>query len=158
MFTAQLVQVVSVGEHVALAIGNWRREIHYETAILLAWWMLHRAREAKRCAGRKASLYATGTLHDASNPNAGQPLTPRRLVSRELLKLDQIEVDQRAGDVVLRFVRDEVAIPWKAALTISQWLRQRAKESKARAGDTERHWNKILQARDAQVGPNVTRG
>lgn len=161
MFTAQLVQVQSVGEHVTLAIGNWQRQIHYESAILLAWWMLRRGREAKRWAGTTSrTLYGIGTLHDASNPNfdAGQPLTLRRQVSRDLLKIEQIEVEQRNAEVLLRFGRDEIAVPWKAALTISQWLRQRAKESKRRAGDTDRHWNRIVLARDNQVGADVTRG
>jgi len=154
----QLVQIGSVGEHVTLAIGNWQRQLHYETALLLAYWMQRRAREAKRWANKdRAKLYATGTLHDAlAGPNAGQPFTPNgvRIVRRDVLRLERIEVEQNFGDVRLRFEGAEMGLPWKAALQIAQWIRLRAKESKARAGDTGRHWGRIVAASD----PSVTRG
>lgn len=161
MFTAQLVKVDSVGEHVSLALGNWSRQIHYETAILLAHWMHVRGREAKRFTSRGGfSLQTTGTLHDAEKgPDAGQPFTFNRVrtVSRDLLKLDDIEVRQDGTNVALKFGNTEMAIPYAAAITISQWIRLRAKECKRRAGDVIRHHSVIVNDRKTQYG-NVTRG
>lgn len=140
-----LVQVRSTGEHVVLAFGNWRHELHYETAILLAYWMQRRARDAKRASGRMdRKLYGIGTLHDASAPPR-DVFTPGKVFSvrRDVLKLAQIEVNVRGADVLLKFGHTEIGIPWSAALIIAQWIRLKAKEAKTRASDTARHWSKI---------------
>lgn len=155
MFTPQLVQIESIGEHVVLSIGNWRREIQYQDALLLAHWMVRRAREAKASVrDNRFGFRLLGTLHDAEKPDAGQPLTGRRIVGRDLLKLSKITVEQRGPEVVLRFGSDEVALSYVAATQIAQWIRLRGKESKRRAGDVARHWSNLVLASD----PEVTRG
>lgn len=163
MYAPQLVRVESVGERVLLAIGNWQRSLHFETAVLLAAWMNECARDAKHWAGnRKRGLRAVGTLHDASDAkwlDAGQPFDPNRLfpVNRDVLKAEQISVRQAGGTVVLKFIQDEAAMPYAAALQISQWIRLKAKESQQRAGD-KRHWGKIVEAHQEIHGPGVTHG
>jgi hypothetical protein len=163
MFTPQVVEVKSVGEDVVLAIGNWRRRLHFETAVLLAAWLDECARAAKHWAGNSQRLLrGIGTLHDASNPNwinAGQPFTPGGVfpVNRDRLKRAQIAVRQEGALVVLTAGTSEASFPHAAALQISQWIRLRAKESQTRAGD-KRHWSKITREHVAQHGPGVTRG
>jgi len=164
MFTPQLVRVESAGEHVKLAIGNWERSLYFETAFLLASWMDECAREAKEWTGNtRKGLKGIGTLHDASNPNwlnAGQPFTPNGvpIVNRDVLKREQIAVRSDAGMVVIKFGGTEAMLPYQATLTISQWIRLRAKESQMRAGDLSRHWSKVVAEHDLQHGPGVTRG
>lgn len=163
VFQPLFVEVKSVGEDVTLAIGSWNRTLHFETAILFASWMDECARSAKRWTGNtQHRLRAYGTLHDASNPrwlNEGQPFDPLRVypVNRDLLKKEQIEVKQEQGLVVITASTTRIAIPYDAAIQVSQWVRARAKESQMRAGDN-RHWSKIKQEHDDKAGPGVTRG
>ena len=160
MLTQQTIHVASVGESVALQIGNWRRAMKYDVALLLSWWMQKHAREARKWAGDGPQLRVCGVLHDAERPNADQPFNPLRvrLVVPDLLKTGQISVRRDGELVAVAFGADEVRLPYKAALKIAQWLRMRAKESKRRAGDVARHWSVVGQAHDASVGPDVTRG
>lgn len=149
MFAPLKVEVQSVGEDVVLAIGSWNRTMHFETAVMLASWMDECAREAKKWSGNVSfALRGVGTLHDASNPhwlNEGQPFDPRRVfpVNRDLLKKHSISVRQEMAMVVLVAGAVEAKMPYQAALTISQWVRVRAKESQLRAGDATRHWSVI---------------
>ncbi len=159
MLTRQRIEVASVGESVTLAIGNWRREMCYEVALLLAAWMHKHAREARRWAGNSGfSMRACGVMHDASNPDPlpNNPMNVRP-VHADLIKRNQISV-RRDGDMVaVAFGGDEMKMPYKHATTLAQWVRLRAKESKRRAGDIA-HWSKITLAHEANYGPDVTRG
>lgn len=160
MLTQQHVSVASIGETVTLEIGNWRRTMGYEVALLLSWWMQKHAREARRWAGNGFSLRLCGVLQDAQNPDAGQPFNPLkvRAVHADLIRKNQISV-RREGDLVaVAFGADEMKMPYKAATVISQWVRLRAKESKRRAGDVARPWSAIGLAHEANHGPDVTRG
>lgn len=163
MFLPLVVEVKSIGEDVVLAIGSWKRRLYFETAILLADWMDTCGREAKEWAGNsKRLLRGIGTLHDASNPNwinAGQPFTPNGVprVVRDVLKKHEIEVKSDGGTVVITAGSAMATMPYEAALQISQWIRLKAKESKTRAGDTTRHWSKVVAEHEAANGP-VTRG
>lgn len=161
ILTQQRIEVASVRDRVNLEIGNWSRSMDYEVALLLSWWMQKHARAARKWAGHLGfALRASGTLHDANKPDAGQPFNPLRVreVNADLLKLHQVTVRRDGQTVCVAFGADEVALPYQAALTIAQWLRLRAKESKRRAGDLSRHWSLIGQHHDAHVGPDVTRG
>ncbi len=160
MLTQQRIAVASFGENVTLEIGNWRRSMAYEVALLLSWWMQKHAREARKWTGNGAQLRTAGTMHDANRPNAGQPFDPRRVrtVDAGLLKREQINVWRDGDTVAVAFGADEMKLPYKAATTIAQWLRLRAKESKRRAGDVNRHWSVIGVSHDSHVGANVTRG
>lgn len=164
MYAPLTVEVKSLGEDVQLVIGSWRRRMHFETAVLLAAWLDECARDAKAWIGNsQRMLRGVGTLHDASNPNwinAGQPNTAgwRYPVNHDRLKKAQIAVRQDCGIVVLTAGTAQASIPFDAALQISQWIRVRAKESQARAGDVTRHWSKIKQAHEVANGPGVTQG
>jgi hypothetical protein len=163
MYLPLTVEVKSVGEDVELSIGSWRRRMFFETAILVAAWMDECSRSAKHWAGRSdRRWYGIGTLHDASDKNwlnRGQPFDPNRVlcVNRDLLKQEQISVRQDGSVVVITIGTSEASIPHESALQISQWLRQRAKESQMRAGDLTRHWSKVKQEHERQHGPGVTR-
>lgn len=160
MFTQSRIEVSSVGESVTLEIGNWRRSMDYETALLLSWWMTKCARMARKWTGSGAQMLACATLSDAEKPDAGQPFNPLRVrtVLPDALKAEQIRTDVERDLVVVAFGADEMRLPHKAALTIAQWIRMRAKESKRRAGDLGRHWSVIGTQHDLQAGPDVTRG
>jgi hypothetical protein len=159
-----LVEVKSIGEDVVIAVGTWNRRLHFETAVMLASWLDECARDAKLWAGQTRQLLrAVGTLHDASDHkwlDRGQPFTPNGVprVTRDLLKQKDIAVRQEGGTVVLTAGTSMMAIPYAAALQISQWIRLKAKESQMRAGDATRHWSKIVLAHEHQHGPGVTRG
>jgi hypothetical protein len=51
--------------------------------------------------------------------------------------------------VVARIGSNTFRLHFENALTLSQWLRMRAKESRNRAGDT-RHWEEIANLSDLQ--------
>lgn len=160
MFTRNRIAVASVGETVTLEIGSWRRSMSYEVALLLSWWMQKHARAARKFAGHGAMLRAAGTMHDAENPSAGQPFDPLRVRSAntDWLKREQITTRSDGDTVAVCFGADEMKLPYKAATTIAQWLRMRAKESKRRAGDVQRHWSVVGVTHDSNVGADVTRG
>lgn len=164
MYRPLLVDVKSIGEDVVIAIGSWNRQLHFETAVLLASWLDECAREAKAWSGNTSfKLRGIGTLHDASNPNwinAGQPNDPGRVfhVNRDLLTKAMISVRSAGATVVMTAASAEASLPYEAALQISQWIRVRAKESQTRAGDVTRHWSEIRKEHEAQHGPGVTRG
>lgn len=159
MLTQQRIEVASIGESVTLAIGNWRREMGYEVALLLAAWMHKHAREARHFARGGFSLRVVGMMHDASNPNAGQPFNPLKVrkVHADIIRRNQINVRREADMVAVAFGHDEMKLPYKAATAVAQWVRLRAKESKRRAGDIA-HWSRITLAHEANYGPEVTRG
>ncbi len=164
MYRPLLVEVKSIGETVVLTMGSWHRTLHFETAILLASWMDECGRNAKAWAeDTKRLLKGIGTLHDASDHKwitAGQPFTPGKVfpVNRDVLKKHDIAVRQEGGTVVLTAGPTMAAMPYQAALQISQFIRLKAKESQTRAGDVTRHWSKITQEHTVQHGPGVTRG
>jgi hypothetical protein len=143
------VSVASVGEHVVLAMASSRWTLHYQTALVLSGWMLLAGRAAKRAAGDFSRTWrALGTLHDANHPkgpDAGQPFTPGKVypVNRDALPLARVGVRNQRTMVQVQLGAETATMPYEAALVIAQWLRLRAKESKARAGDTARHWSKI---------------
>ncbi len=159
MLTQQRIEVASIGENVTLAIGNWRRVMQYEVALLLAAWVHKHARDARHEARGGFALRLCGSMHDANNPNAGQPDNPMhaRPVHADIIKRNHIRVSRERDTVVVAFGADAITLPYKAATTIAQWVRLRAKESKARAGNVE-HWSKITLAHEANYGPEVTRG
>lgn len=158
MFSPLLVEVKSIGEDVQLSIGSWSRRLYFETAVLLAAWMDECAREAKAWSGvKKHLLRGLGTLHDASDHkwlDRGQPFTPNGVprVNRNLLKAHDIEVTSEGGTVVMVAGTAQAVLPHEAAIRISHWIRLRAKESQMRAGDTTRHWSKVVQRHAEQHG------
>lgn len=130
-----------------LAMGSMRWTFGFETALKLSALMRLAAKDAKRFTGDTSHSYrVVGRLHDAGKgPDADQPFTPGKVypVAREVISAPQIEVRQEQGVVCVRFKRDEAKLPYNAALTIAQWVRLRAKESKTRAGD-KRHWSNVV--------------
>jgi hypothetical protein len=147
MFTRLAVEVQSLGENVELSIGNCHWVMHYTTALLLSVWMRRKAHLAKRHA-QDVSQHWRGLafLHDAEKgPDHGQPFNPlktARVVVNNLLTREHIDVRQEGISVVVRLRDSKATIPYEPAITIGQWLRVRAKQSKNRAGDT-RHWSEI---------------
>jgi hypothetical protein len=164
MYVPLLVEVKSIGEDVIIAIGTWNRTLHFEPAVLLASWLDECARDAKIWAGNQHRwLRGVGTLHDASDHrwiNAGQPFTPGKVypVNRDRLKKADISVRQAGSTVEFTASTALATVPYETALQIAQWIRLRAKESQARAGDVTRHWSEITKEHAAQYGPEVTRG
>lgn len=75
-----------------------------------------------------------------------------------ILKQEVIAVSQENDLVVIKFGNTEVKLPYATAFLLSQWIRVRAKEAKAFAGDLSHHWSVIGTLHDASKGPNVTRG
>ena len=108
MFVPLGVTVKSLGEDVILSIGQWKRTIHFEVAVMLAAWLDECSRMAKDWADdTQRLLKGVGTLHDASDHRwimAGQPFDPRHvpIVNRDRLKLAKIAVRQVESLVVLK--------------------------------------------------------
>lgn len=142
------VEVRSEGEDVVLQVGNWSRRFSFEVATALSMQMDECARVARHWEGRRQRLLqANGTLHDANDDRyltRGQPFHVLPQVNKDMLRLEQIDVRPRKGEIALEIAGATLGLPWQAALTISQWVRLRAKESQARAGD-KRHWSKVAQ-------------
>jgi len=71
------------------------------------------------------------------------------IVSKNLLKQERIAVESEGDLVVVHLGNVTVKLPYETALTLSQWIRMRAKEAKRAAGDTKRHWSVlgVLEAR-----------
>ena len=67
-----------------------------------------------------------------------------------LLKRESIAVATVHDRVVLKIGNAEMQMPYETALTLSQWLRVRAKEAKRFAGDNSRHWSAIGILDDAE--------
>jgi hypothetical protein len=67
----------------------------------------------------------------------------------DLMTRQRIAVRAEGEDVVLAVGNSELRMPYATALQVSQWLRVRAKEAKANAGDTGRHWSAIAVLSDA---------
>lgn len=154
MFQQLVVDVESVGENVIVTMGSSTWGLNYEAALHLSSELHEKGRLAKRFAGDLSRVYrVSGTLHDAEKPDVGRPLNPNRSYPAvgDLVKLEQIRVTQKATLVVMQLRNDVAELPYDAALTISQWIRLRSKESKARAGDA-RHWGKIVEQQNAVIG------
>lgn len=68
----------------------------------------------------------------------------RGVISRPPVMTPQrIEVRSEGENVVLVVGGAELRMQYEDALKISQWIRLRAKEAKARCGDVSRHWSGI---------------
>jgi hypothetical protein len=75
----------------------------------------------------------------------------------DLLKNTRIVVSSEHDLVVIKVGNIRWKIPYEQAFQLSQFIRFRAKEAKARAGDSSRHWSVIGQLHDANYGPDHTR-
>lgn len=141
------VDVRADGEHVLVTFGNASWRFGFETAFMLSWEMRKVAKACKRAAGDTSHHYRLlGTLRDA-NAKEQRPLTPGKVfpVNRPVLGMDRVSVQAHGTLVHVKFGADRADIPYKAAQVIGQWIRVRAKEAKARAGDGKRHWSKIIE-------------
>lgn len=69
-----------------------------------------------------------------------------------LLQRERIAVLAEGDRVILKIGNSEMQMPYETALTLSQWLRVRAKEAKRTAGDTSRHWSAVGVISDATRG------
>ncbi len=60
-----------------------------------------------------------------------------------MLTPEKISVESSGENVLINIGNSTLTLNYIDALTISQWIRVRAKESKRRAGDTARHWSTL---------------
>ena len=65
------------------------------------------------------------------------------IVRPPTVEATRIEVTSEGEQVKLTIGNATVGFHYETALTIAAWLRTRAKEAKARAGDTSRSWRAI---------------
>lgn len=63
------------------------------------------------------------------------------IISKDILKRERISVAAEGDLVVIELGNVLVKVPYETAFLLSQWIRVRAKEAKATAGDTSRHWS-----------------
>lgn len=147
VFTPQLVSVTSRGALVILAIGNVVRSLEFDVALRVAEEMSQAAKLAKRKCGDASRRYRTaGTLHDATAEKEAVSRFNRSTPER----LSEIEAYTDGFVVNLRVGRDILGIPYEAALTISQWIRLRAKEARNAVGETA-HWSDLVKPVHAEV-------
>ena len=69
--------------------------------------------------------------------------SPAVHVPPSILRRDNISVTSDGELVAIHIGNATLRLHYEDALTISQWIRVRAKESKRRAGDNSRHWSAI---------------
>ena len=145
LLTKQAMEVIAKGEHVILRIGNTDLTMHYEQALCLSRWMREEATYIKRGTGRGKTFRSLGTLHDA-NAKPPKPAPVAKGVSihakPKLLTWHRTDVKTNGRLVSAKIDGQVFEIHFETALKISQWLRHRAREAMANAGDT-RPWYEL---------------
>lgn len=76
------------------------------------------------------------------------------IVSKNILRSTSCAVDTEGELVVIKLGNVTLKLGYEDGLKLSQWIRVRSKQAKARAGDVSRHWSAIGILSDA----NQTRG
>ena len=71
-------------------------------------------------------------------------------VKRPIVKATTVAVSAELDQVVLKIGSSEMRFHYEDALALSQWLRVRAKQAKAFAGDHSRHWSALGVLTDAE--------
>ena len=137
--------VASQGEQVILTIGNVAIPMHFEHALDFHEWIREEAALAKRLANRKRSIRSHGTLHDASaKPDSPLPYTAGTAIhvkaKEKTWHREDVSLEGRV--VIMKLGPHTLRLNFENALTLSQWLRIRAKECQRTAGDT-RHWSEV---------------
>jgi hypothetical protein len=141
ILTQQKVEVDCIGELVVLSVGNVERSMEFHTAIRVAAEMREAARLIKRQCNDQSRRYRTaGSLHDASAPRL--PVSKFNRTLPERVKDKDIDAGTDGFQVVLRVQNTYMAMPYDAALTISQWIRVRGKEARNHAGEAA-HWSQF---------------
>jgi hypothetical protein len=64
-------------------------------------------------------------------------------VNSPLLSKQRLSVDVEGELVTLSIGNSTLKMPYETALQLSTWMRVRAKQAKAAAGDRSRHWSVI---------------
>lgn len=136
------IEVAAVGELVVLSLGNLAYSMEFDLALQVAADMTAAARDVKKSTGDKSRRYrVAGSMHDATPDK--QVLTRFHTKLPERIARKDIGVRLKGAMVVLRLYKTEADIPYEAALSISQWLRVRAKEARNEAGE-EAHWSDLV--------------
>lgn len=65
------------------------------------------------------------------------------------LTKQRVSVETESELVVMKFGNTEVKMHYSDALKLSQWIRVKAKEAKASAGDISEHWSVMAKLSDA---------
>jgi hypothetical protein len=74
---------------------------------------------------------------------------PNVTVKPAVMAPERIEVSSEGELVVITVGNSALRLHYADALTVSQWIRVRAKEAKARCGDVSRHWSAVALLSDA---------
>lgn len=68
---------------------------------------------------------------------------PEIITKPPLITRQNIEVRSEGELIAIVIGNSTLRLHYEEALTLSQWIRVRAKESKRRAGDLSRHWSAV---------------
>lgn len=119
--------------------------MHYEHAFDVSRWMRVEAGAIKQALGYGKTSRSLGVWHDAdAKPKRLAPRArgPSIHVKPKPYQWDRQDVSTTGNRVRIKVGPHSIAISFNQALTLSQWIRVRAKEARNNAGDT-RHWSKI---------------
>lgn len=145
LLTKQNVRVEADGENVFWWIGNTPIVMHYEHAFDVSRWMRAEAGAIKQAMGYGKTSRSLGVMHDAE-------AKPKRLAPRQRgpaihvkpkpYQWDRRDVSTVGNRVSVKIGTHAAAVHFREALTLSQWIRVRAKQARNTVGDT-RHWSEI---------------
>lgn len=143
--TPMKFDVAASGEQVILTVGNVAIPMHFEHALDFHYWIREDAALAKRLTGRKRTIRSHGVLHDAdAKPEEPLPYTSGVAIHIKAKEKTwhREDVSLEGRTVVMKIGPHALRLNFENALTLSQWLRIRAKECQRTAGDT-RHWSEV---------------
>lgn len=145
LLTKQDVAISSNGESVIWTIGNVPIPVHYEHAFAISRWIRLEARLIKGLTGRGRTLRSIGVLEDSEQSQRPLPRASGVAihVKQKLQTWKRSDVGSEGRLVRVQIGTHTIEVHYENALKIAQWLRVRAKESKRRAGDNDRHWSEI---------------
>lgn len=148
LLTKQGLEVSANGEQVILRVGNVEIPMHFEQALDLSKWIRFEAALAKRGRNRAKTVRSLGILRnleaplDKALPDARGGLFGIHVKAKAKSWHREDVVLEGRSLVAIKIGSKTLRLHFEKALTISQWLRVRAKEAQRTAGDT-RHWSEV---------------
>ena len=136
----QSMSVSTKNENVILTIGNVSLPMHFSHAFDLSKWIREKAASIKSVMNRARTIRSLGTLDTRPQftPNANGGIH----VKSKLNSWSEDDVTIEGRLICIQIKNKIIRLHFENALTISQWLRVRAKEAQRCVGDL-RHWSKV---------------
>jgi hypothetical protein len=151
------VAVLAEADWVVVIFGNLKIRLPYADALTVSHWLVICAKQAKRMAGDNS--HTINPLAYLTLMRDGKVIEAQTQIGRDadVVSKNKCSVEVVGHGVRLHVGSVAIGMLYQEAATLAHWMRMRAKECKAYAGDG-RHWSVIGKEHDLQHGPGVTRG